>query len=83
MEKNRLFWGSRRGMLELDLVLMPFVENVYDTLAQEDKERYWKLLECEDQDMFGWFLRREDPQDEELKRIVDIVRSHTGMQHQS
>lgn len=82
MDKNRLFWGSRRGMLELDLVLMPFVENIYDTLAQEDKERYWKLLECEDQDMFGWFLRREDPQDAELKRIVEIVRSHTGMQAQ-
>ena len=80
MEKNRLFWGSRRGMLELDLVLIPFLENVYPTLAQDDRERYWKLLECEDQDMFGWFLRREDPDDIELKRIVEIVRNNTGLQ---
>lgn len=80
MEINRLFWGSRRGMLELDLVLLPFLENVYQTLDQEDKERYWKLLECEDQDMFAWFLRREDPEDPELLRIVTIVRDNTGMQ---
>jgi len=80
VEKNRLFWGSRRGMLELDLVLMPFLENVYPNLAQADKERYWKLLECEDQDMFAWFLRREDPEDIELKRIVTIVRNNTGLQ---
>lgn len=80
MEINRLFWGSRRGMLELDLVLLPFLENVYQTLEQEDKERYWKLLECEDQDMFAWFLRREDPEDPELLRIVTIVRDNTGMQ---
>ncbi len=80
MEINRLFWGSRRGMLELDLVLLPFLENVYQTLVQEDKERYWKLLECEDQDMFAWFLRREDPEDPELLRIVTIVRDNTGMQ---
>lgn len=82
MEKNRLFWGSRRGMLELDLVLMPFLENIYPTLAQADKELYWKLLECEDQDMFAWFLRREDPDDQDLKRIVKIVRDNTGLQPQ-
>lgn len=80
VEKNRLFWGSRRGMLELDLVLMPFLENVYPTLEQADKELYWKLLECEDQDMFAWFLRREDPDDKDLKRIVTIVRNNTGLQ---
>ncbi len=80
MERNRLFWGSRRGMLELDLVLLPFLENVYPALDQADKERYWKLLECEDQDMFAWFLRREDPDDNELKRIVEIVRNNTGLQ---
>lgn len=80
MEINRLFWGSRRGMLELDLVLLPFLESVYQTLDQEDKERYWKLLECEDQDMFAWFLRREDPEDPELLRIVTIVRDNTGIQ---
>jgi len=80
VERNRLFWGSRRGMLELDLVLMPFLDNVYPTLAQDDKERYWKLLECEDQDMFAWFMRREDPDDIELKRIVEIVRNNTGLQ---
>ncbi|MBB3168258.1 succinate dehydrogenase assembly factor 2 [Simiduia aestuariiviva] len=83
MERNRLFWGSRRGMLELDLVLLPFLENVYPSLPQEDKERYWKLLESEDQDMFGWFLKRQDPDDTELLRIVKIIRDNTGLQAQS
>lgn len=80
MDRNRLFWGSRRGMLELDLVLLPFLENVYPSLEQDDKERYWKLLESEDQDMFGWFLKRQDPEDKELQRIVGIIRANTGLQ---
>ncbi|WP_024330244.1 succinate dehydrogenase assembly factor 2 [Simiduia agarivorans] len=80
MERNRLFWGSRRGMLELDLVLLPFLENVYPTLEQADKERYWRLLECEDQDMFAWFLKRQDPEDKELLQIVQIIRDNTGKQ---
>lgn len=80
VEMNRLFWGSRRGMLELDLVLMPFLENVYPTLEQADKERYWLLLEEQDQDLFAWFMRRNDPANPELQRIVDIIRANTGLQ---
>lgn len=67
-------------MLELDLVLLPFLENVYPTLDQADKERYWQLLECEDQDMFAWFLKRQDPEDKELLQIVQIIRDNTGKQ---
>lgn len=80
VQRNKLFWASRRGMLELDLVLLPFAERIYPTLEQEDKERYWKLLDQEDQDLFAWFLRRNDPEDPELRRIVDIVRANTGKQ---
>ena len=83
MDINRLFWGSRRGMLELDLVLMPFLENVYATLEQADKERYWLLLEEQDQDLFSWFMRRNDPANPELQRIVDIIRANTGLQKSS
>ena len=67
-------------MLELDLILLPFLENVYPTLAQADKESYWQLLACEDQDMFEWFMRRADPLNTELQRIVDLVRKNTGLQ---
>jgi antitoxin CptB len=70
-------------MLELDLILMPFLENIYPTLAQGDKERYWLLLEEQDQDLFAWFLRRENPEDPELQRIVDIIRANTGLQKNS
>lgn len=80
MDINRLIWASRRGMLELDLVLMPFLENVYPTLEQSDKELYWKLLEEQDQDLFAWFLHRENPEKPELQRIVDIIRANTGLQ---
>lgn len=80
VERNRLFWGSRRGMLELDLILLPFLDNVYPDLAQEDKERYWKLLECEDQDLYAWLMRRGSPDNPDLKRIVEIVCANTGMQ---
>lgn len=77
MEKNRLLWGSRRGMLELDLILQPFVENTYPVLDEADQKRYQLLLEEQDQDLFTWFLKRQDPNDPELLRIVQVIREHT------
>ena len=74
MDKNRLLWASRRGMLELDLILLPFVEQIYPELDGDDQLRFQNLMECEDQDMFSWFLRREDPDDPELLKIVQIIR---------
>ena len=72
-ELKRLYWHSRRGMLELDVLLVPFVQEVYATLDADDQARYRKLLECEDQDMFGWFMQREDPEDPDLKRMVKMI----------
>ena len=74
MNKNRLLWASRRGMLELDLILTPFVENVYDTLSKDDQLRFEVLLECEDQTLFMWFMQRENPSDPNMQRIIKIIR---------
>jgi len=73
IELKRLFWHSRRGMLELDVLLVPFVEEVYPTLDPEDQARYRKLLQCEDQDMFVWFMQRGEPEDADLRRIVNMI----------
>ena len=72
-ELNRLFWHNRRGMLELDVLLVPFVKEVYPSLDAADQARYRKLLACEDQDLFGWFMERGEPEDEDLYRMVRMI----------
>lgn len=72
-EFNRLWWHSRRGMLELDNLLIPFMEEAYRNLDTDDQARYKKLLSCEDNDMFEWFMQRSRPADPDLQRMVDII----------
>lgn len=72
-ELNRLFWHSRRGMLELDVLLVPFVREVYPGLDEADQARYRKLLACEDQELFGWFMQRGAPEDADLARMVRMI----------
>ena len=76
-EINRMRWAARRGMLELDLVLEPFVNACYAGLDERDRARFQQLMICEDQDLFGWFLGRGQPRDEELATIVSKILEFT------
>ena len=69
-ELSRMQWAARRGMLELDLVLEPFVKAQYAQLSEPDRKRFQQLMLCEDQDLFAWFMQRGQPCDEELAEIV-------------
>ena len=76
VEVKRLYWHSRRGMWELDQLLVPFVEEQYLKLDDADGERYRMLLDCEDQDIFGWCMLRAEPDSADLKRIVGLILDH-------
>lgn len=67
---KRLKWRSRRGMLELDLLLLPFLEEVYRDLPIEEQQAYVKLLEQDDPDLLEWFSQKSAPEEEDLKRLV-------------
>jgi antitoxin CptB len=60
-------------MLELDLVLEPFVDKVYPALAEEERESYRRLMQCQDQELYGWFLRRSRPEDPALAALVERI----------
>ncbi|MBU2964336.1 succinate dehydrogenase assembly factor 2 [Amphritea sp. 2_MG-2023] len=70
---RRLRWQSRRGMLELDVLFVPFVEEVFADLDEEDQDRFVKLLACEDTDLFVWLMERGEAEDPDMQRIVRII----------
>jgi antitoxin CptB len=76
-ELSRMRWAARRGMLELDLVLEPFVNDRYAALCEADRRSFQRLMECEDQDLYAWLMQREQPPGEELAHIVEHILQFT------
>jgi len=72
-EKKRLAWHSRRGMKELDVLLVPFLAEVYDDLSEEDKTKYRNLLDHQDPDLFTLFMRTSRSDDTDLQYMVDMI----------
>ncbi|SEA79756.1 succinate dehydrogenase assembly factor 2 [Alkalimonas amylolytica] len=73
MSKPRLRWACRRGMLELDVLLAPFVEEGYDALSLDDKQVFERLLACDDPDLFAWFMGHAKSDDVELQRLIGVI----------
>jgi antitoxin CptB len=71
--KPRLRWACRRGMLELDVLFMPFVEEAYDDLSDQNKLIFERLLEGEDPELFAWFMGHEICEDQELNSMVQLI----------
>ncbi len=74
-EKSRLQWRCRRGMLELDLLLQPFVDEAYDALSESDKHQFHLLLDMQDQELLECLMLQKTPQDASLNDIISKVRS--------
>lgn len=74
--RKRLYWHSRRGMWELDLLLIPFLEQRYGDLNEADQAAFRALIDEEDQDLFVWLMRREWPEDPARRHIVKMIVEH-------
>ena len=73
LEHNRLRWRSRRGMLELDLLLLPFFDEVFSELPEETQQVFVRLLEQDDPDLLQWFSRKGQSDDPELAELVETI----------
>ena len=76
--KHEIFWHSRRGMLELDLLLVPFARQVFELLSHQDQMLYSELLEEEDQDLFTWLMQRSPPNDPRFVPIIRQILAHNS-----
>ena len=74
-QRNRAYWRSRRGLLELDLLLPPFVTARYDALDEAQRRAFDALLDCEDQDLWEWLQGRGAPPPTELAALIDAIRA--------
>ena len=73
LELNRLRWRSRRGMLELDLLLLPFFDDVFHDLYEHEQQAFIRLLDQDDPDLLNWFSQKCQSDDTELQEMVDKI----------
>ncbi len=69
--QKRLVWQCRRGIKEVEVLLVPYFERFYAESDARHKALFEALLEEQDVDLFEWFTTRSRPNDKELAYMVD------------
>ncbi|MGV3344483.1 FAD assembly factor SdhE [Enterobacteriaceae bacterium LUAb1] len=69
----RIQWACRRGMLELDVTIMPFFKHEYATLSDAEKHVFIRLLEQPDPDLFNWLMNHGKPDDSALHEMIRLI----------
>jgi antitoxin CptB len=70
---SQIYYRSRRGIKELDLVLLPFSEKQFPLLSTEEQELYSNLLSQEDQVLWDWFFLLEFPVKKEYHHLITKI----------
>ena len=71
---RRLRWRCRRGLLELDLILLRFVDECYPVLTEVEQSGFQELLSLPDATLLDYLAGRDKPADKPLGEIVSRLR---------
>jgi antitoxin CptB len=73
-ELRRLRWRCRRGMRELDRLLERYLDQSWPAASERQRGVFLRLLDCEDDRLWRWFLGHETPSDDDLVQLVQYIR---------
>lgn len=76
-ELARLRWRCRRGMRELDMLLLRYVESHYPAVGPDEQLAFRQLLTMPDPDILALLTGRTLPDDAHLQNVVERLLQRT------
>lgn len=76
INRFKIEWACRRGMRELDKMIMPFYQQHFDNLNEIQQNTFIELLSYSDPELFAWFMNQKPAPTLQLQAIITLIRSH-------
>ncbi len=78
MVDARLAWQCRRGMLELDLLLLNFLEESYEQLNADSQRDFVELLEIVDTELLEYLMGRHVHKEARIQHVIEAIRKSSA-----
>lgn len=72
-ELRRLRWRARRGMRELDVLFNRYLDQAWAEDSEQQRGVFLRLLACEDDRLWRWFMGYEEVPDAGLRAFVQRI----------
>ena len=73
MNHQQVIWASRRGMLELDILLEQFAMYRYPQLTDGEQALFQQFLSENDQNLYDWLLKKKLPENAQYFEIIELI----------
>ncbi len=74
-ERSKLRWRCRRGMKEVDVLLLDYLERRYATAPAEERRIFANLLELQDPQLHAYLIGLEAPADPAVAQVIGKIRA--------
>lgn len=75
---RQLRWKCRRGMLELDYLLLKFFDTHFEKLSFKEQALFSSLLEYPDPDLYQWLIKQQIPESQEIGQMIHLILSENN-----
>ena len=72
-ELKRLRWRCRRGMRELDQLMLRYLDRRWPAADDAERGVFLRLLACEDDKLWAWCMGRDRPEEPELHALIQRI----------
>lgn len=77
-DRARLYWQCRRGMLELDMMLLAFMDKHFSHLDNSQRRALETLLGYPDQLLLEYLMGHTIPYDKDVANVAKQIRESAG-----
>lgn len=74
-ELRRLRWRCRRGMRELDQLMLRYLDHRWREAGAIERATFERLLDTDDDRLWRWFMGREPVSEKDLHALVERILS--------
>ena len=79
VDLRRLRWRCRRGMRELDMLMLGYVDDRYGAAAEIERQAFRYLLTLPDPEILALLTGRARADDEHLQNVVERLLTFGGV----
>lgn len=72
-ELERARWRCRRGLLELDIVLLRFMDKYYAQLNETELQQFEELLSLSDNELWDLIAKKKKIKDDSVQHVLRLL----------
>lgn len=72
-ELERARWRCRRGLLELDIVLLRFMDRYYNQLNETELQKFDELLSLSDNELWDLISKKKKIADGKVQHVLQLI----------